>query len=310
MKNTRMTIVNYSLINFLLIKYYSFFIINMNLLKMIYLSKIINHDFFFFKKNYQPNNNLKFVGMISNDVMHHVTDDYVSNVTNKFFSFKNSKTIKIKSNLFFYNFAFFNYTIKNTFKLNNDWNLFFINDLLNNIVIINLQNFIKKWKISQNFIFNVFFYNFSPLLFGSKDFASEILSLNWNYFKIETQIWKYINIFFIFKNNSYSVKTKQFYNKINQWDIDFLFVSNSAYHWKNIFYFNFFKFFTIGPVSINLSPWILSYSIPVFNNHLLTEQFFIKLLILFEKNVLLIKHNLNKSIWFSHCVKQKIFLLK
>lgn len=107
--------------------------------------------------------------------------------------------------------------------------------------------------------------------------------------------WKYIFPFFIFKTNTFSTKVKHFLQKIELYDIDFFLVTNVNYHNKYVYYFNKLNFFSLGPVNSNLSPWLLSYSFPVFSLNPLIEYFFIKFIIMSEKKAVQVKLNFFKN---------------
>lgn len=198
----------------------------------------------------------------------------------------------------FLNFLFSSVSFNFFFKYHHHYHLFYLKEFKKNLVVINVMNFKKRWNDSQNFIFNIYYYNFSPLLFGSFDFKNEILSINWQYFYTDLNFWNYSFPFFTLRTNRYDTKIKYFYDKLILCDINFFIISNALYHYKNLHYFNNNKFFTLGVANSNISPWLLSYSIPVFSINFITEYCFLSLLILLSKQVINIKFIFIKLHWF------------
>jgi hypothetical protein len=137
------------------------------------------------------------------------------------------------------------------------------------------------------------------------------LSLNWNCLFFDLKFWKYCSYFFIFKVNKYGEKMFHFYSKIFSFDITFFLISNTMYHYKNLYYFNKLQFFTVGLVNSNLSPWLVSFAVPSISVNTVTEYFFLKLLLLMHKNVTFFKYTFFKKNWFSYFIYlkfKKIFI--
>lgn len=197
---------------------------------------------------------------------------------------------------FLYSFTSFDYFARH----NHFFHFFHFKNYKKNFLSINLNKFLNRWKNSQNLIFAIYYYEFNPFIFGSFDYKNEILALNWNDSFFDFKLWKYCCNFFIFKINKYGEKVFFFYNKLLNFDISFFIISNSAYHYKNLYYFNRLKIFTVGLVNSNFSPWLITYPIPSISTTNLTEYFFLKLLLLFYKNVLFFKYANFKKNWFSY----------
>lgn len=207
---------------------------------------------------------------------------------------------------FLFNFLYHFTSFNSFFKYHHYFHFFFYKNFKKNFVLIDSRKLLNRWKNAQNLIFNVYYYQFLPLIFGSFDFKQEILALNWNNLKLDLMFWRYSFTFFFFKINKYGFKINQFYNKLSLYNFNFFFISNSLYHYKNIFYFNKLKFYTIGPVSSNISPWLLSYPIPALSINFLIEYFFLKFLILLEKNALYFKYTFLKLNWINFYIHTKL----
>lgn len=197
---------------------------------------------------------------------------------------------------FLYLFTSFDYFSKH----NHFFYFFYFKNYKKNFLSINLNKFLNRWKNAQNLIFAVYYYEFSPLVFGSFDYKNEILALNWANSFLDLKLWKYCCNFFIFKINKYGEKVFYFYNKLLDSDMNFFIISNASYHYKNLYYFNKLKIFTLGLVSSNSSPWLVTYPIPSISTNNITEFFFLKLVLFFYKNVLFFKYTNFKKNWIHH----------
>jgi len=231
-------------------------------------------------------------------------DDNLFNVRIARRVYNNTKSKKNQHFFFFLNFLFFYSNFKSRYSMHQQLSFFYSQEFKKDLIVVNSRQFYERWKDARDFIFNIYYYNFTPILFGSFEFQNEILALNWNNINMEYNYWKYTFSFFTRAVNNYGVRTKHFFKKIENLNVDFFLITNANYQYKNIYYFNKFKFFTIGPVTSNLSPWLLTYSLPVFSVNPLSEYFFIKLIILLEKKTMFYKFYLKKFQWTSFFIKK------
>ena len=225
----------------------------------------------------------------------------------KFQEFFKYKKINNFSFSFFLTFNFlYSFTSFDHFhKHNHFYNFFYFKNYKKKYISINLNKFLNRWQNAQNLIFNIYYYEYYPLVFGSFDYKNEIFALNWHNFFFDSKFWKYSSNFFIFKINKYGEKVFYFYNKIFSLDITFFLISNLIYHYKNLYYFKKLNFFTIGLVNSNFSPLQFSYAIPTISINTLNEFFFLKLLVFLNKNVLFSKYFFFKNNWFSYFIYLK-----
>lgn len=213
------------------------------------------------------------------------------------------KFIFTKKNLkheykFFNIYFLFNYSLFNSnFKIHPNFKLFYVNNSSNKIILVDSTKFVLRWKESYDLIFNIFFYNFNPMIFSTNFFKKETLSLNWNYNTFDINLWKYYFPFFIFKLNNYNRKTDFFFDKLNDMQINFFFISDCMYHFKNLHYMKKKNMYTVGLLNINLDPWIISYPLISFFDSFLTQLFFFKILIFIERKSLLMKYIFFKNTW-------------
>jgi len=203
-----------------------------------------------------------------------VTNDYYYNSYNK---------IKIYQKIFTL-FTLFNFSLShNQFRANPSSKLFYIKYMKKDLVILDTKKFFIRWKDTFDLIFSVFYYKFNPIVFGSPYFKNEILALNWNYNHFDINLWRYYFPFLIFKPNKYNAKVSYYFDKLTAADVDFFIISDCAYHYKMTYYIRKKKLYSIGLVSLNAEPWVVTYPIIGFFDSYVTQFFFFKLLISEEK---------------------------
>ena len=297
----------FSFFFFFLLKFFNFLIFFKNVSFFQKFVKINKQLLFFFKvshlnyKNKYDKN--KYDGLKINFKL-----DFYNNIDNIDFIVINKYNFQNKNiqNQLFDVFFLFNYSIFNSkFKYYHDYKFFYVCNHKNKIIVIHSVKFLARWKDAYDLIFNIFYYNFNPLIFGSPFFKNQILSLNWNYNNFEVNIWKYYFSFFIFKLNNFSSKSDFFYSKLRDLNINFFFVTDCFYHFKNLHYFKRHDYYTVGLININISPWLISYPIISFFDNFLIQLFFIKLLIYLQKQVLLIKYKFFLKIWTQNFIFNK-----
>lgn len=264
--------------NFLYIKYF------LNSFRLIDLNKKISNTYNNYKLNYT------FESFKSNLIEN-------SNKPIKF----NLNKIKTNSVFKFFNLIFlFNLSMFNTiFRFNHNFKLFYLYETSKQLIIIDSKKFINRWKDSYDLIYNIFFYNYNPLIFSTKFFKNETLAINWNYNFFDINLWNYFFPFFVFKLNKYTHKSSFFFDKLNQLGVNFFLITDCTYHFKNIHYMRKNNYYTIGLVNVNLNPWIVSYPIISFFDSFITQSFFFKFLITTNKLVNYTKFNFFKKIWYN-----------
>lgn len=270
-----------------------------NYFNLILLKKI-NHSFF---NNLIYKNITKYINVKVNFKFNNFKEfSNLSNLSLKKFFFlkKNKKTNFSLFNLFFlFNFSIFN----SHFKTHHTFNFFCLYSFSNKLILIDPNKFLTRWKEAYDLIFNIFYYNFNPLIFSTNLFKNETLALNWNYNFFDINLWKYYFPFFIFKLSNFNKKADFFFDKMSFRGINFFLITDCQYHFKNLHYISKKKFYSIGLVNINLNPWVVSYPIITFFENFLTQSFFFKFLIFIEKKVLFQKYIYFKNIWLQYLLK-------
>lgn len=260
-----------------------------------YLNTQLHFKKTFLLSNFNDKNLLKFFNFKINKDFNSITSEGTHSTPAAFY-------LKKKTSSLFYRFLdfffLFNYNLNNSkFKINHFFKLLYINDFKHNSISINVTKIFAKWNDFYNFLFNIFYYNYNILLFGSYLFKNEISALNWINFNLEMNAWRYCFPFFTLKTNIFNKKIDFFFNKLKSSNFDFFLITDSHYHFKNLYFFKKYKFFTIALNDLNLNPNLFNYSIPVISSNNLVQFFFLKFTILIQKNVRLFKYNFFKKIW-------------
>lgn len=198
-------------------------------------------------------------------------------------------------------FLIFNYNTRNSqFDTNQYLKFFYLKSSAGAGRFFNINKIFNRWKQANLFIYNIFYYNFNIFIFGSPLFKTEILSLNWIYNDFDANAWRYYFNFFMFKNGVFDKKVEFFYQKLQSFGIDFYFVTDPSYHYKNIYFFNKFKFFTVALFDINLKFDLFSYSIPTSGSNFLFQFFFFKLLLTLYKESQTFRYGIYKKTWWTY----------
>ena len=190
-----------------------------------------------------------------------------------------------------------------TFKANFNFKMFCLYETSKQLLIIDSKKFINRWKDAYDLIFNIFFFNYNPLIFSTKFFKNETLSINWNYNYFDINLWNYFFPFFIFKLTKYNHKSSFFFEKLNFLNINFFLITDCTYHFKNVHYMKKKNSYTVGLVNVNLNPWIISYPIISFFDSFISQSLFFKFIIIIKKLVFLKKFIFLKKLWFNFKLK-------
>jgi hypothetical protein len=290
--------VEYYYYYYFLIKTFSFSVLILNnfiFKKLIKINKIIQlySKFNLIKKNFILKNYLDVkvkhkIEFKRNTPSLNIADNTINKV-----NYFPTTYFKLFNLFFLFNYSIFNVNFKLNFKLN----FFLVKEFKKKIILININKFFSRWIDSYNIFYNIFYYNFLPLTFGSSLMKNEILALNWYYSKFDINLWNYYFPFFIFKLNNYNKKSDYFFEKLFYTDINFFFIVDSVYHYKNLYYFNRYNYYTIGLIDMNLDPSLVSYPIINFFNNYNIQIFFFKLILFIQKSVFFKKFSYFKNIW-------------
>lgn len=298
--------VSWKLFNFKdlnsLTEYFISKIINLNLNKndfnflslKFYFNLFNKNHFFKFENNFFNNNQI---------VLNHqkINFDEFSNLNHQFFfKKKNSNKLIFENKKYYYKLIDFffmsSFNSKKTLFLNTGFfRLFFFK---NSFSVTNVNTIFLRWNHFISFSFNIYFFKLNTLYFSSPLFKKETLSLNWNlnnFFKYT--FWKHTYFYFIFKTNKISVKMNYFYKHFSSQQKSIFMIIDPLYHFKNLYFFKKYKFFSIGLSPLSLNPWLLSYPVFSFNGSFLEQTFFIQFLNILQKKSFYLHFIFFKNIW-------------
>lgn len=165
------------------------------------------------------------------------------------------------------------------------------------ISYLNLPKMYSKWINTCNFILNLFFIKSNLLVFTVKTLKNEALSFNWSLNLLNYNLFKFSSPLFFSKDTNFGVVSTLIFKKLNQNNLNTVFLTDVKYHEKNLYYLKKFNITTIGLVAHNLNPWLVTYAIPTSTNSLFIQYFFIKLLIYFKQFSLQKQYTNYKQLW-------------
>lgn len=161
-----------------------------------------------------------------------------------------------------------------------------------------IPRFYSSWTNAYNLIFNIFFYKIEILTFGNAFFKNEILALNWDNKNFLNTFWRYAKPFLIFQ----SVKINDFgdfiFRNLNHMGYYIGLILDITYHKKTIYYLRKSKFYTIGIVPSNYNIKSVDAALPIINDTIPNQLFFIRLILLIKKNVKTHHFKEVRSFWF------------
>jgi hypothetical protein len=162
---------------------------------------------------------------------------------------------------------------------------------------INIQRFHKKWLHSYSFLMNLFFWQTPILMYSSKYLKDESLSFNWSYSILPYSLFKYAAPYFFIKDVRYGAEASYVYKKLSINGVQAAFVSDIVYHKKSLFNLRKYGMYTMGLVPYSASPWVVHYSIPAASSTIITQYFFIKLIMYIRQQAEYQRFTIFKNLW-------------
>jgi hypothetical protein len=117
------------------------------------------------------------------------------------------------------------------------------------------------------------------LCFSTPYFRDETLALNWTYFKFFKSSWRFSRIFYFFINNKNTEETALFFKSIGNQHTKLTFLIDTFFHKNTLHFLNKNKFISIGAVPLTSNLYLLSVSLPIATNTLLSNLFFMRLIL-------------------------------
>ena len=177
------------------------------------------------------------------------------------------------------------------------------------IVIVEPKKFFRRWRDVYTLLSNFCYFNSIPLVYSSSFFKREILSINWHFNRFNVTTWRNIYPLFLTKTTIYNRKINFIFEKLKKLRFSFALITDCEQHYKLLYYFNYYKWYTIGLIPNNIDPWLVSFAVPVLQNNLFMQFYFIKFFVLIRKTVSYQKFNFQRNLWSQYhlrCLKTNI----
>ena len=165
------------------------------------------------------------------------------------------------------------------YTVHSSYSRFYLLNSGKNLAFLNLKWFFKVWSLFISFLENLFYYNVLAISFSNPFLKEESLSLNWNYLELFKGKWRFSNLFYLFVNNSNTPNISKFLQALRLKNYHIAFVSDVIYHKRTVHSLNKNNFISVGPLPLTLSFYTLSFSIPVATNSLVSNTFFLRLVL-------------------------------
>lgn len=218
-------------------------------------------------------------------------------IKNKNFTQKNS-TLAHPTRVMF--LVFTRLMLKNInffFKPHKNFKAFFNLTNRTGLIQIDTKTYFHRWLNGHLLLINIFFFNLTLLVLGNKFLWKETLTLNWLHYEFSDSIFKILRNKFFFKDHNPSSKTDFVFDKLKELNADAFLVLNVSTHKSNLFFLKKLGVFTIGFISVDNNPWLLSYPIPVFNQNLVVQYFLFQLILFSFSKAKSLKFNLIYHYW-------------
>ena len=167
------------------------------------------------------------------------------------------------------------------------------------VAFSSLPKFYSSWMNTYTLLFNLIFYKIEILTFGNSFFKNEILALNWNSSTLLNNFWRYAKPFLIYQSVKINDYGNYIFRTLNNYGYSLGLVLDIIYHKKTIYYLRKNKFYVIGIVPCNYNIKSVDFALPIVNDTITNQLFFIRLIILIKKNVNQYKFNQLKNIWLN-----------
>jgi len=158
-----------------------------------------------------------------------------------------------------------------------DFRLLYIITHGREVKFVNMTKLFNRWVNIYHLLVNIFLYRTNLMVFGSPIFKEELTALNWSLSSFKYRFFKYATPYFFFKDSSYgSQQSSTFFSLIHDLGYKILIMTNVRDLDKTVHYLKASDFYIIAPIPYNMSPWAVSFPIPVVVNNLFTQLFFLK----------------------------------
>ena len=180
-----------------------------------------------------------------------------------------------------------------------DYRLLYIITHGGGVKFVSIAKMITRWVDIFHLLINVFLYRTNLLTFGSPVFKTELVALNWALGSFKYRFFKYATPYFFAKDASYgSQYASTFFQSVHDLGYKILILTNIRDLEKTVHFLRTVGFFMIAPVPYNMSPWLVSFPIPVIMNNLFAQLFFLKFITFTQQRAYSVRFQVYNKLWF------------
>lgn len=166
------------------------------------------------------------------------------------------------------------------------------------VKFISITKLFSRWSDMFHLLVNIFLYRTNVLAFGSVIFKEELVAINWTLSSFKFKFFKHATPYFFSKDSNYgSQHSSTFFSLIHDLGYKILFLTNIRDLEKTVHFLRSTGFYMIAPVPYNMSPWSVTFPVPVFVNNLFTQLFFLKFLTFAQQRAYSIRYQLYIKSW-------------
>lgn len=184
-----------------------------------------------------------------------------------------------------------------SYKLHQEYKLFFQISTTNENLIINSTQLYRRWSHSYNFLLNLFFFQKSLLLFGPKYLKPEIHAFNWSMKEDKMQFFKYNIPYYMFTDPAYGLESLVTFKRIRDMKLNAVIILDTLPYKRNLYYLRIMNIFTIGLIPSNVNPWSVNFPIPTFNLSIFIQYYFLKFFLFIKQQATLVQYNNKLTLW-------------
>jgi len=170
---------------------------------------------------------------------------------------------------------------------------------ISQLAISKLYTNIKRF---YNLMYNIYFYKLRILIFSNIFFKNEILSLNYVITENYKCYWRFIQIIIFRKLNKISNLNKVLFSVLTLLGIRLAVILDVVYHRHTLYYLRLLNFYIIGLGSADADISYFDFVVPSLNNNLPSQLYFVKLLLMINKNIENYKFTSYRNIFIS-CIR-------
>jgi hypothetical protein len=166
--------------------------------------------------------------------------------------------------------------------------------------VFNTQKFFKKFSNIVSLVCNLFYYRIQILAFGPSLLKNEVLSLNWsvnNVLKTKLRL-THATLFHVpFNNSFYGTRVLKFFKTL--FSLNTACILDLNQHRVTLTSLNNLSIFVFGPVPVVYNSKNFDLTLPITNESIFLQHFFLKLIIGLRRgtefNIFLLRY----KVWFS-----------